>query len=260
MNSLLNQRQSIHLQLQENQQKIDELEKQLIAVQKLAAMGTMTYVIAHEFNGLLVPIINHCELIQKYPDDKDLAIKSLNKILKNSQQAAKVVHNVLNLANDVNRDGQKETVILLNLINDCFDCIVRELHKDRINVKLNISKKATINVIRSEFQQVLLNLIINARQAMLGQGGTLNFTLSQSDDKQYDIIEISDTGSGIKKDDIEHIFDPFFSTKTNNTDPDTMGTGLGLMVCKNIIEKHQGKISVKSEYRNGTTFTINIPK
>ena len=108
------------------------------------------------------------------------------------------------------------------------------------------------------FQQVFLNLFVNAKQAMHHHGGTLTIeALAQHDALS---IIVSDTGCGIQQDILSKIFDPFVSTKLNETNIDQQGTGLGLVICKEIIESHSGSIRVTSEINKGTTFTIVIPQ
>ena len=126
-------------------------------------------------------------------------------------------------------------------------------------VETDIPDDLRVHVVPSQLLQVLFNLIINARQAMLERGGHLKIT-AQQDRQQNTIIQVSDTGYGIEPDMIETIFDPFVSTKTDAAQPDRQGTGLGLMVCRDIIEAHAGQLTVQSQPDRGATFTIQLPQ
>ena len=117
----------------------------------------------------------------------------------------------------------------------------------------------TVTAVKGQLHQVILNLIINARQAMLERGGKLTIEAGPQSDGKFE-IKITDTGCGIPPENLNKIVDPFFTTKTDSPDPDKMGTGLGLLACSNIIENHGGTISVISEPGCGSTFTIMLPQ
>jgi len=252
----ITQRQCIHLKLKENEQKLKSLEQQMIHTQRLAAMGTMSCMVAHEFNNLLTPIINYSELALKHPDDAELVHKTLEKIIRQGNKAAGIVQSMLGLARDQSQHRSK--VVLVDLLDDCFLCLARELSKDNIRTKIDISPELTIKVVYGQFQQVLLNLILNARQAMLPRPGLL--TIKAVADDKTTRITIADTGCGIGPGDIDRIFEPFFTTKSKEGRPDQQGSGLGLMVCKSIIESHNGSLEVASTKGSGTTFTITLPR
>lgn len=256
MTTSIKQRQNIHRQLKANQEKLDALEEQIMATQKLAVMGTMSCLVAHEFNNLLVPIINYSELALKHPDDTALIQKSLEKIIKHGNQASQIIHNMLGLARD--NSQERETVKIIDLAQAAMHCLARDLSKDKITVSFDIPDDLSVTVVRGQLQQVMLNMIINARQAMLDRPGTLAIKAHQKDNNTVE-INVSDTGCGIPAENIEKIFDPFFSTRTRATPPDRQGSGLGLLVCRNIIESHLGTINVTSELDKGTTFTITLP-
>ncbi len=119
-----------------------------------------------------MPIINYAELALKEQEDRELTRKALEKIIKNGQLAANMIENLLGFSRD--RSETPEKVSLLHLVQDCFLCLVRDLEKDGIRVQVEISEDMKIFVIRNQIQQVLLNMIINARQAMLDKGGAFD--------------------------------------------------------------------------------------
>jgi len=241
--------------MQENAEHISVLEEQVASAQKLASLGTMACLAAHEFNNILVPMINYAELALKHKDDIELMRKALEKTIKHGNRAAMIIQSMLGMVRDQTQSLQEVKVI--DLVNDCFQVLARDLSKDRINVKIDIPNDLILSTRPNQMQQVLLNLIINARQAMLDTGGIL--TLSAEKHNKTMQITVRDTGSGIETTRIDQIFDPFYSTKTQTDTPDKQGTGLGLTVCRNIIEALSGTISVESQPGNGAIFTIILP-
>jgi len=253
---IIKQRQSMHQQLRENQLRISNLEEQIRATQKMATLGTMACMVAHEFNNILQPMINYSELALKDQDDVELMRKALTKTIEHGNRAALVIQSMLGVVR--NQDHERKTVLLLKLVDECLACLDRDLNRDKIRVKRDIPDDLTVHAIPSQLLQVFLNLFVNARQAMAQTGGKLSVQ-GRSDRDEWVVIEISDTGCGIQSDMVDKIFDPFVSTKTQVKQSDQRGTGLGLMVCKDIIEKHGGTIDVHSEPGTGTTFTIRLP-
>jgi len=253
---LIKQRQNLHLRLRENEDRIISLEKQLQATQKLSLIGTTACLTAHEFNNMLALMINYSELALKHEDDVALMRKALEKVIKHGNNAALIIQSMLGQVH--NQSQQYETVQLSHLIRECFQSLARDFRKDNIEVKITVPEDLCLSVVKGQIQQVLLNLMINARQAMLPRGGTLTID-GQCQADGVVLIKITDTGCGIEPEKISRIFEPFFSTKTNEVKPDMRGTGLGLSVCKDIIESHNGTINVESEPDMGTTFTIILP-
>jgi len=254
--NLIKQRQSIHLRLRENEDRIINLEKQLQATQKLSLIGTTACLTAHEFNNMLALMINYSELALKHEDDVALMRKALEKVIKHGNNAALIIQSMLGQVR--NQSQQYENVQLTHLIRECFQSLARDFRKDNIEVKITVPDDLCLSVVRGQIEQVLLNLMINSRQAMLPRGGTLTID-GQCRTDGVVLIKVTDTGCGIEPEKISRIFEPFFSTKTNEVRPDLRGTGLGLSVCKDIIESHNGNINVESEPDRGTTFTIILP-
>ena len=256
MTSTIKKRQTIHRQVQQNELHIKHLEQQIRATQKLASLGTMACLVAHEFNNILVPLIGYSEHALKHDDDIDLMRKALHKTVKHGNRAAMIVQSMLGLVRDQAEDRQPVSVA--SVVQDCFQCLARDLQKDRITVRLDIPPDLTACVAPGQLQQVLLNLIINARQAMLDRGGTLTIQVRSLDSAKIK-IEVTDTGCGIEPDVLDKIFQPFFTTKADASRPDRQGTGLGLSVCKDIVEAYHGRIDVTSRPAHGTIFTITLP-
>lgn len=248
MTSILERRQNIHRRLEQHRRQYELLEKQIELLESAASVGSATAMIAHEINNILTPIGNYAELALRNIDDKKLVEKALKRSRDNCKKAAKVVEAVLNISNGTSRS--KEKVCLAELVDEVFDCLCRDFNKDGITLKIQIDKSLTVFAEKVKLQQVFMNLILNARQAMLKTGGTLTICAERQDD--FINIEVCDTGSGIKPENISMIFNPFFTTKTG-------GTGLGLAFCKKVTEQHGGTISVESNSAQGSVFKIKLP-
>ena len=200
---------------------------------------------------------NFAALALNNPDDKPLSEKALKKVIRNCGQASKIMESMLSMADD--RGQEKKNTSLVNLVENVFACLCRDFAKDGITVNIQIPTNLTVWVVPVQIQQVLMNLILNARDAMLPRGGILTIEAQNTADAIQ--IEISDTGCGIKPDDLKKIFQPFFTTKTNEKSPSQhSGSGLGLLFVKRIIDDHGGCVSVESEPAEGTTFKITLHK
>ena len=255
MSSHIERRQSLHRQVEDNERHIADLERQLQSLQKLSAIGTTACMAAHEFNNILLTIINYSEQALKRQDDPEFVQKALEKTVQHSNHATAIINGMLDLAS---KDSvEPKPVQLASLVQECFHCLGRDFSKDKITVKVNIDRNLSVLTVPGELQQVLLNLIINARQAMRERGGILTVEAIDRKDGSTQ-IKVTDTGCGIKADNLEKIFEPFYTTKTDASLPDQRGTGLGLAVCRNIIESNSGSISVSSESGRGTTFIISL--
>ncbi len=154
---------------------------------------------------------------------------------------------------------EKKEALLTALVEEVFACLCRDFAKDGITVKTRIPEDLKIWAVPVQIQQVLMNLILNAREAMLNGGGVLTIEAQTTTDAVE--IEVRDTGCGIAADDLENIFEPFFTTKGDKQpEAQRLGSGLGLAFCKQVLEEHGGCISVESEPARGTSFKIVLPK
>ncbi|MBN2210610.1 MAG: hypothetical protein JW709_04365, partial [Sedimentisphaerales bacterium] len=190
MTGPLQRRCSLHQQIRDNEAHIQLLQQQIQAVQKLASLGTTACLVAHEFNNLLTPMINYAELALRHEEDIDLMRKALEKTIKHGNRAALIIQSMLGLVR--NSHQQPQQINLAAAVEECFHCLARDLNKDRISVRQNIASDVNVWMIPAQLQQVLLNLIINARQAMLKAGGCLNLSAHQQNNRI--ILEITDTG------------------------------------------------------------------
>jgi len=257
LTSIIEKRLCLHMNLAKQREQNTSLKSQIIQLQGLANMGSACYMIAHEINNLLTPLSNFAALALKNPDDKSLAERALEKTVRNCERASKIMESMLTMANG--QTQEKENARLIILVEEIFTCLCRDFAKDGITVQIRIPEDLTVWAVPVQIQQVLMNLILNARDAMLARGGIL--TIKATDNNDVTQIEVADTGCGIEPADLENIFESFFTTKTNKKSPsEYSGSGLGLAFCKKIIEAHDGCISVESKPAQGSTFKITLPK
>jgi signal transduction histidine kinase len=242
--------------MSDEQQYIGQLKAQLRHAQSMAALGELTSTATHEFNNVLMTILNYARLGIRNRDDATRD-KALGKILEASERASKITGTILAQAR--NRSESFEPTDLASIIRDTLVLLEREMNKYRISVETEFAADAA-NAVASgnQIQRVLLNLLINARQA-IGEGGSLLIRLRNSDEPGYVELTVRDSGSGIPAETLPHIFDPFFSTKSGPDESGKGGTGLGLASCKEIIDAHRGKVRVESSVGVGTAFTIRLP-
>ncbi len=257
MTSIIEKRRALHKSILNQQKENETLKSRLSRLQALANIGTITSMIAHEINNLLTPISNYASLALNNPDDKSLTQKALEKTVRNCTQASKIMESMLRVTNGETQDRQN--IRLKNLIEQVFECLCRDFSKDGITVNIKVPEDMAIRAVPVQFQQVLMNLILNARDAMLPRGGSLTIKAVENND-EFQVL-FSDTGCGIDKVDLKNIFELFYSTKTEqNTASQNSGAGLGLAFCKQIIDAHGGSISVESEPNTGSSFRIILPK
>ena len=238
------------------QHQIQYLKNELKKAQALSALGELTSTATHEFNNVLMTIINYARLGIRNRDDASRD-KALSKILEASERAAKITATIL--AQAKNRSESMEPTDLAAIITDSLVLLEREMRKYRIAIETQLDPDAP-KVVASgnQIQRVLLNLLINGRQSM-PEGGTILIRLSPSSDGKFVELVVRDSGSGIPREALPHIFDAFYTTKDGPDESGKGGTGLGLAACKEIIDSHHGRIRVESTVGRGTAFIIRLP-
>jgi len=244
----------------------EQLRSQLFQAQKMEAIGTLTGGIAHDFNNLLTIINGYTELIlsEKTEDDPNYSV--LKKILQTGRKGAELVQRLLALS----RKGDLSPRPLeLNSVIENSVALMKRTFPKIVEIETVPEKDlGMVNGDAEQVEQVLMNLCINAKEAM-PEGGkirieTKNVTVDEKYCRlhpegkpgSYVLIEVSDTGTGMHKETRERMFDPFFSTKGWDFNK---GIGLGLSVAKGIVEQHSGWIGCQSELGKGTTFRIYFP-
>ena len=252
--------QSLDQRLADLQTQLDKLRSQLMESQRLATIGTIAAVIAHEFNNLLTPIVSYCQfaLQSAEGDNPDMALirKALSKSFQSADKAGKICTSMLGLARGQSIFGQ---VPVQRLVDETLLVMARDPKKDNIALRVQVQPDLTVFGDPVQLEQVLLNLLINARHAMLGRGGSITVKATRTDPGDDVKIQVIDTGPGIPEKVLGRIFEPFFTTKGTAKKGEVKGTGLGLTICKEIVEHHKGRIEVQSEVGKGTAFTIILP-
>ncbi len=236
-------------------QQIHVLRQQLARAQRRAALGELLGTTTHEFNNVLMTIINYAKMGLRHKDEATRD-KSLEKILAAGQRAAKITNTVLGMAR--NRSADFQATNLATLLEESMVLLEREMNKYRISVETQFDEVPDVMANGNQIQQVLLNLLINARQAM-SDGGQLIINLSHDEEANMTVLTIRDTGCGIGPEKLRHIFDPYFTTKNGPDESGRGGTGLGLASCRDIIHAHHGRIRVESTVGKGTAFIIKLP-
>lgn len=231
------------------------LKEQLFQAQKLTALGELVSTTTHEFNNVLTTIINYAKMGQRH-NDQATRDKAFEKILAAGLRAAKITNGILGFAR--NRPQGMEPADMVKLVDDSLLLLEREMSKYRIVIDKQFHAIPPAMVNANQIQQVLINLLVNARQAM-PNGGHVVIRLSH--DAQHDTIDlmVRDTGSGIPADKLPQIFNRFFTTKSGPDASGKGGTGLGLAFCRDVIEAHHGRIRVESTVGKGTAFTLKLP-
>ena len=233
----------------------DQLRQQLLQAQRLSSVGTLASSVAHEFNNILTTIINYAKLGLR-PDSTDAnKQQAFDKILKGSQRAATVISSMLGFARD--HSARCERTDLVALMEEILVLTEKDLSKHRVQVEKKFQGRPHAPVVRGQIEQILLNLIINARQAM-PRGGRLTLHIHENPRTHMAEVCVCDTGVGIPPEQLRLIFEPFYTTKQPDGEGHG-GSGLGLSVCRQIIEQHHGRIRVESVVGKGSKFTVKLP-
>lgn len=220
-------------------------------LQRLATAGELSSTVAHEFNNVLMTILNYANLGIKH-NDQATRDKALQKILDGANRATKICQSVLSAS----RNGAAEGCDASEVVRDTLVLLSREAMKYRIMIETDLKEVPKTSVPRESLQRVLINLVTNARQA-IGERGSIAIATA-ADATGGTKLTVRDDGPGIAPENLPKIFERFFTTKT----PDGSGaggTGLGLSMCRAVLESAGGKITVASAVGKGTMFTLILP-
>lgn len=242
----------LYQELQEQLQELKEAQAQLIQSAKLASVGTLAAGVAHEVNNPIFAISGRAELLLDDPDrhlKTEKAKEYVSVIYEMSQRVSRIVRELLAFSR------QDDTLAPHNL-NDIVEKTLSLLEHDLVLAGIEVKReyRGDLPLVignSNQLQQVVMNLVLNAKDAMPG-GGSLTLGTRLEDGSV--VLSCIDTGEGIPQDRLGHIFDAFYTTKEVGK-----GTGLGLYICQRVIREHGGRIAVKSTVRKGTTFTIFLP-
>jgi signal transduction histidine kinase len=243
-----------------NLEKLQDYQEKLNHYSRLASIGELVDSVAHEMNTPAGIISVHSDLILLKENQSGFIKQELEIIKNQTRRISEYTKTLLNFSKRMSFNPEKTDI--KNLINESLFLIHPKLKGKKIRIKRNYPEYDFFaNVDQRQMEQVFINILNNAVDSII-KDGTISIVLSKIElnnqiknvpSEEFLQIEISDSGCGMNKNDLEKIFDPFFSTKGKN------GTGLGLSITKNIIQRHRGKIEVDSEINKGTTFRILLP-
>jgi two-component system NtrC family sensor kinase len=245
------------------QEKTGELERayhRLVQSEKMASLGKLAAVVAHEVNNPLAGILTYSKLISRLVD-KGLENAERRKEVKNdlleiegeSRRCGAIVKNLLTFARQAPLNPQKND--LTGVVERCLLLMGHQCDLQQVDVQSRLDPRMpSIYCDAGQIQQVLLALLMNAVEAM-PQGGRLKVETAYNPERREARIMVSDDGMGIPEDVLPHIFEPFFTTKAEGN-----GVGLGLAIAFGIVQQHGGNIEVSSTPQKGTTFTVTLPE
>ncbi|MCP3872096.1 MAG: PAS domain S-box protein [Desulfobacteraceae bacterium] len=244
--------------------KNEKLKEQLNQTQRMEAIGTLAGGIAHDFNNILSGIFGYSQLAKMNITDPSKVSKNIDQVIKGAHKATDLVKQILTFSRK--SDHEMQPLKIFMEVKEAVK-LLRSSIPSTIEIKENITSKATVLADLTQIHQVVMNLCTNAYHAMRKKGGILTVGLNETEVSNtnnipdlnitpgtYLKLEVSDTGSGIKPEILDKIFEPYFTTKEIGK-----GTGLGLAVVLGIIEEHNGYIKVYSEPGEGATFHVYFP-
>jgi len=230
------------------------LESQLAQADKLSSIGLLAAGVAHEINTPLAVISSYAQMLSKQLKGEPRLTPVLDKITQQSFRAAEIANGLLNFSRTSTTEFRETN--LNQVIRDTLSLLEHQFKTAQIAVALDLAEGLPpINGNAGKLQQVFLNLLLNAKEAM-PDGGRLRVSTHVNGHVE---AVVTDSGSGIAPEHLKRIYDPFFTTKTTPKPGDRRGTGLGLSVSYGIIQEHAGKIQVQSAVGSGTTFHLEFP-
>jgi len=242
---------TLEKKVEERTEEIKKMQASLIQSEKLASLGKLAAGIAHEINNPLGGILIYSSLLLEDANKKDREYENLEKIVKETTRCKKIVKGLLEFARP--RDPEMTETNVNDTIDNALGLLKSQAIFQNIEIRKHYSTLSSIIADRSQLQQVFINIILNAVDAM-GGSGVLTLRTYPSGSDGFINVSIGDTGHGIREEDKSKLFEPFFSTKEEG-----VGTGLGLSISYSIIQKHHGTIEVQSELGKGATFTVRLP-
>ena len=227
------------------------LEERLIRQDRLAAIGLLASGVAHEVNTPLTGISSYAQILLEEMDPSDPRFELLRKIERQTVRASSIANSLLNFTRD-GGEGSIDRVDVSEIVDEALTLFEPQLARGRVHLEKSVEGGLPrISAHRGKLEQVLLNLLLNARDA-IGEEGTIRISARRAADRL--IVEVADDGCGIAEENLGRVFDPFFTTKERGR-----GTGLGLSLSYNIIKEYRGEITVQSRPGHGTVFTIELP-
>jgi signal transduction histidine kinase len=234
-------------------QEVESLQHQVIRQERLAAVGQLVSGVAHEINNPLQAILGFAELLQMQHNVPESVKTDLVLIQKESARACAIIRNLAMFARQQTSDA--EAVVFVDVIKSVAELRQRRLESENVELRIEDNSKRHVRAVLAELQQVVLNFVVNAEQAIiLSKRQPGRITVRTRDEGDRVILEVEDTGPGVSPEDEAKLFQPFFTTK-----PPGQGTGLGLSVSYGIIDSLGGRIGYRSAPTGGAIFHFDLP-
>ncbi len=234
--------------------ELRDSHRQLAQAERLAALGTLAGGIAHEFHNVIGGIRGCAQELAAGEADGDRR-ETLAVITRAADRGTSIVQQLLRFARrSVDRTGDVDVAAIAD---DALRLCEPAARRQDVRVERSLQPGLQLRGDADGLHQVCVNLLVNALQAM-PDGGTLKVAVAG--DEREVMLTVADTGTGISPDDLPHVFEPFFTTRTSSADPQRRGSGLGLSVSYGIVTAHRGSIHVDSRLGSGTTFTVRLPR
>ncbi|NDJ52672.1 MAG: hypothetical protein GYB68_06260 [Chloroflexi bacterium] len=241
--------------LQQSLRQHKSMEGHLVYAARLSAMGEMAAVVAHQINNPLTTILGDAQMLVQDIPEEDPSHVSAQAILRAGKRAQQVVSRILNM---YRRDDEIQEIDVNQSIQEAIMLVKNQLRAKSIDLELDLAPKLpSVSGIKGQLEDVWINILINAYDAItMGnqRDGTIRLDSRLIDDDTMIEVNISDNGPGVDVALLTHVFDPFFTTK-----PPGKGTGLGLYICRQIIDNHNGDMSIQSIPGAATTVTVHLP-
>lgn len=243
---------TLEKKVDERTQELRDMQAHIIQSEKLASLGKLAAGIAHEINNPLGGILLYSHILLEDTDKSSLQYENLQKIIKETSRCKDIVKGLLEFARP------KEPEMSLINVNEIVDKSLSFMETQAMFQNIRIKRKYSSSLPKiiadsAQLQQVFINIVLNAAEAMQGNGSLIISTAISEDNKHID-IKFVDTGPGIEEEDKKRLFEPFFTTKEVGK-----GTGLGLAISFSIIRKHDGTIEAHSQIGKGSTFVVKLP-
>jgi signal transduction histidine kinase len=233
---------------------LGELQQQLVASQRQAVLGSLSGIIAHEYNNLMTPVVARArDALAR--DDVVAMRKALTTTLKQTEQALEFTRQLLEVARE--DELRIEACPLADLVEGAVACAVRPLAKDQIELELDIPSELRVCAQPVLFKQLILNLVLNARAAMEGQPGALSVRACREGDTV--VMAIRDSGIGMSQKTIDEVINPFLADEASTPAGEAGVVGLGLTACRAIARQHGAAIRASANDDRGCTFHLRWP-
>lgn len=229
-------------------------QREVAGLHRLAMMGTMAAMVAHEINNLATPVLARAQDALKR-DDVPAMRKALERTIINTNKSIAIAQHLLGLARA--REAALEPVEVAAAVTEALDMLPRPLEKDGIELRLDVPAGLRVRAEKTLLEQVLLNLVLNARQALREKNGVL--AIAARRDNGTIVISVRDTGCGIAERDIDAVFNPFLARPALENPREWQPVGLGLTACRTLAHQHGATLHVSANQGPGCTFELRWP-